>query len=173
MASGWLPHQVRRDGALDRVASRAHGQATPAATDATVAACAADAACPAAPTAGAFAASANVNVSVLTVLGQNASVFDPAHFNFTGLWQGLDPRFAAGSPEAARATLSFQLAEDSPVYAAIPGFRRIPMECMGPWACSSTPAAYPRAATMELQGSGLGEGEGGGEGGASAASARS
>ena len=126
------------------------------ACDATAAACAADAACPAAPTAGAFAASANVNVSVLTVLGQNASVFDPAHFNFTGLWQGLDPHFVAGSPEAARATLSFQLAEDSPVYAAIPGFRRIPMECMGPWACSSAPAAYPRAATLALQRSGAG-----------------
>ena len=62
----------------------------------------------------------------------------------------MDPRFAAGSPAAARAALNFQLAEDSPVYAAIPGFRRIPMECMGPWACSGAPAAYPRAATLAL-----------------------
>jgi len=121
------------------------------ACDATSAECAADATCPAAPFAGTFAASASVNVSVLTQLGQNASVFDPAHFNFSALWQGLDPHFAAGSPAAARATLNFQLADDSPVYAAIPGFRRIPMECFGPWACSSALAAYPRAASIELQ----------------------
>jgi len=121
------------------------------ACDVAPAGCAADARCPAAPFGGAFAASANVNVSVLTVLAQNASVFDPAHFNFTFLWAGMDPRFAAGSPEAARAALNFQLADDSPVYAAIPGFRRIPMECMGPWACSGgAPAAYPRAATLLL-----------------------
>ena len=121
------------------------------ACDATAAQCAADATCPAAPFAGAFAASASVNVSVLTLLGQNASVFDPAHFNFSALWQGMDPRFAAGSPAAARATLHFQLEDDSPVYTAIPGFLRIPMECFGPWACGSVPAAYPRAASMELQ----------------------
>jgi hypothetical protein len=120
------------------------------ACDATAEACAADATCPAAPTAGVFAASVNVNVSALTQLGQNASVFDPSHFNFSGLWAGMDPGFAAGSPEAARATLNFQLADDSPVYAAIPGYRRIPMECFGPWACSSAPAAYPRAATLAL-----------------------
>jgi len=120
------------------------------ACEATAAGCAADATCPAAPFAGVFAASANVNVSVLTLLGQNASVFSPAHFNFTGLWQGMDPGFEAGSPAAARDTLNFQLAEDSPVYAAIPGFQRIPMECFGPWACSWEPAAYPRAARMEL-----------------------
>ena len=121
------------------------------ACDATAAECAADATCPAAPFAGAFAASANVNVSVLTQLGVNASVFDPTHFNFSALWQGLDPHFAAGSPAAARATLNFQLADDSPVYAAIPGFLRIPMECFGPWACSSAPEAYPRAANMDVQ----------------------
>ena len=118
------------------------------ACDATAAACAANAACPAAPFGGAFAASANVNVSTLTLLGD--SDFDPANFNFTGLWQGLDPRFAAGSPAAARAALSFQLADDSPVYAAIPGFQRIPMECWGPGACAGAPAPYPRAATIAL-----------------------
>jgi hypothetical protein len=115
---------------------------------ASAAACAASASCPAAPYGVAFAASANVNVSVLTRLGKNATVFDPAHFNFTDLWQGEDPLFAAGSPAAARATLNFQLADDSPVYAAIPGFRRIPMECFGPFACSDAPAAYPRAANI-------------------------
>jgi hypothetical protein len=120
------------------------------ACDATAAACAADKSCPAAPFAVAFASSVNVNVSTLTLLGQNASVFDPANFNFSSLWQGSDPGFAAGSPAAARAALNFQLAADSPVYAAIPGFRRIPMECFGPFACSSEPAAYPRAANMAL-----------------------
>ena len=120
------------------------------ACEATAAGCAADATCPAAPFAGVYAASANVNVSVLTLLGQNASVFDPGHFNFSGLWQGMDPGFQAGSPAQARDTLNFQLAEDSPVYAAIPGFQRIPMECFGPWACSGEPAPYPRAALMQL-----------------------
>jgi len=86
----------------------------------------------------------------VTLLGVNASVFDPSHVNFTELWQGLDPRFAAGSPAAARATLNFQLADDSPVYAAVPGFKRIPMECFGPGACSGAPAPYPRAATLQL-----------------------
>jgi len=122
-----------------------HGACEP-----TVAACAADAACPAAPYGGAFASSASVNVSVVTLLGVNASVFDPARMNFTGLWEGLDPRFAAGSPAAARAALNFQLVDDSPVYAALPGFRRIPMECFGPFACSGEPAPYPRAATMKI-----------------------
>jgi hypothetical protein len=121
------------------------------ACDASGAACAADPSCPAAPFGGAFASSATVNVSVVTLLGVNASVFDPRHFNFSGLWAGLDPRFAAGSPAKARETLSFQLEDDSPVYAAVPGFRRIPMECFGPRACSGEPAPYPRAAALELQ----------------------
>ena len=120
------------------------------ACDATPAACAADDSCPAAPFSNTFASCASVNVSILTQLGENATVFNPSNFNFTGLWQGMDPKFAAGSPAAARATLNFQLADDSPVYAAIPGFRRIPMECFGPYACSGEPAAYPRAATIAL-----------------------
>lgn len=120
------------------------------ACDPTAAACAADPTCPAAPYSVAYASSVNVNVSVLTLLGENASVFDPSHFNFTGLWQGMDPLFVAGSPGAARATLNFQLADDSPVYTDIPGFRRIPMECFGPWACINSSAPYPRAATIAL-----------------------
>jgi hypothetical protein len=120
------------------------------ACDATMADCAADPACPAAPYGDVFASSVNVNVSVVTQIAVNASVFDPSHFNFTGLWTGMDPGFAAGSPAAARAALNFQLADDSPVYAAIPGFRRIPMECFGPFACSGAPAPYPRAATLQI-----------------------
>ena len=120
------------------------------ACDATAAACAADASCPAAPYGDVFASSANVNVSVLTLLGHNASVFDPWHFNFSFLWQGMDPLFVAGSPAAARASLNFQLADDSPVYAAIPGFQRIPMECFGPWVCVNSSAPYPRAATLDV-----------------------
>lgn len=119
--------------------------------DVSVAECAADPTCPAAPYGGVFASSASVNVSIATLLGQNASVFDPNHFNFSGLWQGMDPGFVAGTPAAARASLNFQLADDSPVYTAIPGFRRIPMECFGPWACSNSSSPYPRAATLALQ----------------------
>lgn len=123
------------------------------ACEATAAACSDDPSCPAAPYGDVFASSANVNVSVLTLLGHNASVFDPSHFNFSSLWVGNDPHFAAGSPAAARASLNFQLAPDSPVYAAIPGFQRIPMECFGPGACVNSSEPYPRAATIKLQSS--------------------
>lgn len=116
--------------------------------------CAADPACPAAPYRGSFTNVASVNTTGVVIdLGHNASVFDPSHFNFTGQWQGLDPGFAAGSPAAARATLSFQLANDSAVYAALPGFQRLPIECMGPDLCvegegeeAAVGGVYPRAA---------------------------
>lgn len=121
------------------------------ACDASAAACAGDPSCPAAPYGGAFTNSVNVNVSVVTQLGENSTVFDPQHFNFSGLWEGLDPSFAAGSPAAARATLNFQLTDDSPIYTAVPGFRKIPMECFGPFACSGASTPYPRAAHIALQ----------------------
>jgi len=54
-------------------------------------------------------------------------------FNFSANFETAgDPGFAAGSGEAARAALNFQLRDDSPVYAAGIGFERIPTECFGP-----------------------------------------
>jgi len=89
-----------------------------------------------------------VNVTQPVVLAENASVFDPSNFNISGQWTGLDPGFAAGSPAAARASMDFQLAADSPVYAALPRFQRIPTECMGPYACPNLTVPYPRAFTL-------------------------
>lgn len=122
--------------------------------DAGASACAADRACPASPYGNAFVTTANVNVTShggqVVRLGHNASVFNPANFNFSGQWVGDDPVFAAGSPAAAKASLDFQLEDGSPVYAALPDFKRIPMECIGAWACPDEPAPYPRAARLRL-----------------------
>ena len=111
-------------------------------------ACALDPTCPAAPFACSLFDMVVVNVTQPVVLAENASVFDPSNFNISGQWTGLDPGFEAGSLAAARASMDFQLAADSPVYAALPHFQRIPTECMGPYACPNLSVPYPRAAAL-------------------------
>lgn len=122
-----------------------------AACDSGPAACAVDATCPAAPYGCTVSDMVVVNVTQPVFLGENSSVFDPANFNISGQWAGLDPGFEAGSLAAARASLNFQLAADSPVYAALPGFERIPTECMGPYACPNLSVPYPRAASLRAE----------------------
>jgi hypothetical protein len=119
-----------------------------AACDSGPTACAEDVTCPAAPFSCAVSNMVLVNVTRPIFLAENASVFDPANFNVSGQWAGLDPGFQAGSLAAARASLNFQLAADSPVYTALPSFQRIPTECMGPYACPNLTVPYPRAASL-------------------------
>jgi hypothetical protein len=114
-------------------------------------ACGRDPSCPAAPWGGAFAATANVNVSTVTTTGRgNATRWDPAGFNFTGQFVVAASEGAGFVAADPRGSLNFQLRDDSPVYAALPGFTRIPMECFGPWACADVPTPYPRAATIPV-----------------------
>lgn len=119
--------------------------------DSGVAPCAQDATCPAAPFACSVTNMVLVNVTTPVFLAENASVFDPSNFNISGQWVGLEPGFQAGSLAAARASLNFQLAPDSPVYADLPGFREIPIACMGPYACPNLTVPYPRAAGLWQQ----------------------
>jgi hypothetical protein len=61
-------------------------------------------------------------------------IFNSSNFNVSNNLVNIDPLFAAGSIEAARATLNFQLSPESPAYTKLdPPFQRIPMECFGPW----------------------------------------
>ena len=122
-----------------------------AACDSGSEACAEDVSCPAAPFGCTLSDMVLVNVTQPIFLAENASVFNPANFNVSGQWEGLDPGFQAGSLAAARASLNFQLSANSPVYAALPGFRRIPTECMGPYACPNLTVPYPRAAALRAE----------------------
>lgn len=75
----------------------------------------------------------NVIVNATAIFTPPPPPFSSApFFNFSGNFETLgDPGFAAGSGEAARSALDFQLRDDSPVYAAGIGFERIPTECFG------------------------------------------
>jgi hypothetical protein len=84
--------------------------------------------CPSAPWNNSFSLNVLVNVSVAVNFPPPSTNFSSANFNVSSNWEGLDPGFEDADP---RVSLNFQLRDDSPVYAL--GFKRIPMECFGPW----------------------------------------
>lgn len=89
-------------------------------------ACAADVFCGAAPYGNAMTTNVIYNASgVMTYPPPSAGIPDAA-FNISNNLVNIDPHFVDPEP---RASLNFQLRDDSPAYAL--GFQRIPMECFG------------------------------------------